>query len=139
MSSDKKIIAVVRSTGMQGGSVVHSLIANGTFTVCALMHKVDAKGAQKLKAAGAEVVAADLEDTESLKKAFKGTYGIFGVTGEIFNHMRGVYSTGLTIFFSCQAVRLYHLGIERAVDNLCTTSSLELVLWHQEIRSSKGP
>ncbi|KAF8336241.1 uncharacterized protein EI90DRAFT_3044963 [Cantharellus anzutake] len=71
MASGKKIIAVLGSTGVQGGSVVRSLLADGTFAA-----------AKKLKAAGAEVVSADLEDTESLKKAFKGAYGVFGVTGE---------------------------------------------------------
>jgi len=80
MSSEKKIIAVVGSTGTQGGSVVRSLLADGTFAVRALTRKVDGEAAQKLKAAGVEVVAADLEDVESLKKAFKGAYGVFGVT-----------------------------------------------------------
>jgi uncharacterized protein YbjT (DUF2867 family) len=34
-----------------------------------------------LKALGAEVVAADWENVKSLKKAFKGAWGIFGITG----------------------------------------------------------
>ena len=89
MSSDKKIIAVVGSTGTQGGSVVRSLLADGTFAVRALTRKVDGEVAQKLKAAGVEVVAADLEDVESLKKAFKGAYGVFGVTGEGFSPLGG--------------------------------------------------
>jgi len=80
MSSDKKIIAVVGSTGTQGGSVVRSLLADGTFAVRALTRNVNGAAAQKLKAQGVEVVAADLEDVESLKKAFKGAYGVFGVT-----------------------------------------------------------
>jgi len=79
-TSDKKIIAVVGGTGTQGGSVVRSLLADGTFAVRALTRKVDGEAAQKLKAAGVEVVAADLEDVESLKKAFKGAYGVFGTT-----------------------------------------------------------
>ncbi len=99
MSSDKKIIAVIGSTGTQGGSVVRSLLADGTFAVRALTRKADGEAAQKLKAAGAEVAAADLEDVESLKKAFKGAYGVFGITGEKFNYyISGVYSIGLTAF-----------------------------------------
>jgi len=71
---------VVGSTGTQGGSVVRSLLADGTFAVRALTRNVNGEAAQKLKANGVEVVAADLEDVESLKKAFKGAYGVFGVT-----------------------------------------------------------
>lgn len=37
--------------------------------------------ATELKSLGAEVVKADIGDVESLKKAFKGAYGVFGVTG----------------------------------------------------------
>ncbi|KAF8336246.1 uncharacterized protein EI90DRAFT_3045003, partial [Cantharellus anzutake] len=80
MSSNKKIIAVVGSTGSQGGSVVRSLLADGTFAVRALTRNVNGDAATKLKAAGAEVVFADLEDVELLKKAFRGAYGVFGVT-----------------------------------------------------------
>ncbi|KAF8336254.1 NmrA-domain-containing protein [Cantharellus anzutake] len=80
MSSDKKIIAVIGSTGLQGGSVARSLLADGTFAVRALTRNINGEAAAKLKVAGAEVVAADLEDVESLKKAFKGAYGVFGVT-----------------------------------------------------------
>ncbi len=111
MSSDKKIIAVIGSTGTQGGSVVRSLIADGTFAVRAITRKVNSEAAQKVKAAGAEVVAADLEDVESLKKAFKGAYGVFGVTGERFNHLSlGVYSPGLTAFclLDCKDVPFEH-------------------------------
>ncbi|KAF8336244.1 uncharacterized protein EI90DRAFT_3014058 [Cantharellus anzutake] len=80
MSSNKQIIAVIGSTGLQGGSVVRSLLADGTFAVRALTRNVNGDAATKLKAAGAEVVSADLEDVESLKKAFRGAYGVFGVT-----------------------------------------------------------
>ncbi|KAF8336242.1 NmrA-domain-containing protein [Cantharellus anzutake] len=80
MSNDKKIIAVLGSTGVQGGSVVRSLLADGTFAVRGLTRNVNGEAATKLKEAGAQVVFADLEDVESLKKAFKGVYGVFGVT-----------------------------------------------------------
>lgn len=35
----------------------------------------------ELKSLGAEVVKADIGDVESLKKAFEGAYGVFGLTG----------------------------------------------------------
>ncbi|KAF9509063.1 hypothetical protein BS47DRAFT_181647 [Hydnum rufescens UP504] len=77
-STEKKIVAVVGSTGIQGGSVVKTLLADGTFAVRALTR--DVNKAQDLKALGAEVVAADAEDVDSLKKAFRGAWGVFAVT-----------------------------------------------------------
>lgn len=35
-----------------------------------------------LKSLGAEVVKGDTADTASLTEAFKGAYGVFGVTGK---------------------------------------------------------
>ena len=136
MSSDKKIIAVVGSTGTQGGSVVRSLLADGTFSVRALTRKVDGEAAQKLKAAGVEVVAADLEDVESLKKAFKGAYGVFGVTGEGSSRI-GVSITLNLVHFVCQTVRMNHLNPEMTVIDLWTASSLGPVSWRRSLRSSK--
>ncbi|KAF9508229.1 hypothetical protein BS47DRAFT_245492 [Hydnum rufescens UP504] len=79
-STQKKIVAVTGSTGVQGGSVAKILLDDGTFAVRAITRNVDSKKAQELKALGAEVVAADWEDVESVKKAFKGAWGVFGIT-----------------------------------------------------------
>ena len=79
---EKKTIAVVGATGAQGGGLVRAILADksGQFTARALTRKVDSDKAQALKKAGAEVVQADLDDVESLKKAFAGAYGAFCVT-----------------------------------------------------------
>jgi uncharacterized protein YbjT (DUF2867 family) len=80
--SDKKIIAVVGATGAQGGGVVRAILAdkNSEFAVRAITRDVNSDKAKALKAMGAEVVAADLEDLASLTKAFTGAYGAYGVT-----------------------------------------------------------
>ena len=39
----------------------------------------------ELLAQGVEVVKADLDDVESVKKAVKGSYGVFGVTNCAFS------------------------------------------------------
>ena len=44
--------------------------------------------AKALAAAGAEVVQADLDDVESLKKAFAGAHGVYGVTN-FWEHFSG--------------------------------------------------
>src|SRR5215213_9910090 len=82
MPEQKKIIAVVGATGAQGGGLVHAILADpkGGFAACAITRHVDSDKARALAAAGAEVVAADLDDEASLERAFRGAYGAFGLT-----------------------------------------------------------
>ncbi len=81
-TNSKKTIAVIGATGAQGGGLARAILndANSPFTVRAITRKVDSDKAKALAAAGAEVVAADLDDVESLKAAFSGAYGAFCVT-----------------------------------------------------------
>ncbi|TAL67148.1 MAG: NmrA/HSCARG family protein [Bacteroidetes bacterium] len=80
--SDKKIIAVVGATGAQGGGLARAILndKNSGFDVRAITRKVDSDKALSLKIMGAEVVYADLDNQESLNKAFEGAYGAFCVT-----------------------------------------------------------
>ncbi|HTY06651.1 MAG TPA: NmrA/HSCARG family protein [Gemmatimonadales bacterium] len=80
--TDKKIIAVVGATGAQGGGVVRAILRDkqGPFTARALTRDVTSDKARALAALGAEVVAADIDDPESLKRAFRGAHGAFCVT-----------------------------------------------------------
>jgi len=80
--AEKKIIAVVGATGAQGGGLVHAILSDpsGGFTVRAITRDANSEKAKALANLGAEVVAADVEDVESLKKAFAGAYGAFCVT-----------------------------------------------------------
>ena len=79
---DKKIIAVAGATGAQGGGLTRAILADpsGGFAVRALTRDVNSDKSKALAAAGAEVVVADVDDVESLKKAFKGAYGAYCVT-----------------------------------------------------------
>ena len=76
----KQIIAVVGSTGAQGGGVVRAILEEGSYAAHALTRKPDGDKAQALAAMGAEVVAADLDDVASLERALAGAYGAFFVT-----------------------------------------------------------
>ncbi len=80
--ADKKVIAVVGATGAQGGGLVNAILndPNGGFVPRAITRNVNSDKAKVLSQKGVEVVAADLDDVESLKKAFKGAYGAFCVT-----------------------------------------------------------
>jgi uncharacterized protein YbjT (DUF2867 family) len=78
--SNKKILAVVGATGAQGGGLVRAALANGQFQVRALTRKPQSDKAQALAQAGAEIVAADLDDVESLVRAFSNAHSAFLVT-----------------------------------------------------------
>ena len=79
---EKKTIAVVGATGAQGGGLVRAILADpqGGFAARALTRDVTTEKARALAAAGAEVVAADVDDAASLRRAFEGAYGAFCVT-----------------------------------------------------------
>ncbi len=80
--ADKKIIAVVGATGAQGGGLVRAILEDkkGPFAARAITRDVNSEKAKALAEAGAEVVAADVDDVKSLKKAFAGAYGAYCVT-----------------------------------------------------------
>ncbi len=79
---EKKIIAVVGATGAQGGGVCRAILkdAGGGYGVRALTRNAGSDKAKELKDLGAEVVQADIDDVESLKRAFRGAHGAFCVT-----------------------------------------------------------
>jgi uncharacterized protein YbjT (DUF2867 family) len=80
--ADKKIIAVLGATGAQGGGLVRAIMEDpdGGFTARALTRNPESDKARELAALGAEVVAVDVDDPQSLKAAFEGAYGAFCVT-----------------------------------------------------------
>jgi len=80
--ADKKVIAVLGATGAQGGGLVRAILADksGEFSARALTRDVNSEKAKALKNLGAEVVAYNVDDYESLKAAFNGAYGVFAVT-----------------------------------------------------------
>src|SRR5438034_11177531 len=80
--AEKKIIAVMGATGSQGGGLVQAILNDptGGFAARAITRDVNSEKAKALRSRGAEVVAADIDNEESLKKAFAGTYGAYCVT-----------------------------------------------------------
>lgn len=75
--SPSKTIAIVGATGNQGSSVAKTFIGLPDWHVRCLTRNPASEKAQALKALGAEVRQADLEDLESLISAFKDTHVIF--------------------------------------------------------------
>jgi uncharacterized protein YbjT (DUF2867 family) len=78
----KKIIAVVGATGAQGGGLARAILsdAGSSFAVRALTRDVNSTKARELASLGAEVVEANLDDVDTVTRAFRGAYGAFCVT-----------------------------------------------------------
>lgn len=80
--ANKKVIAVVGATGAQGGGLVQAIVNDpgSDMKVRALTRNQQSEKAKALTGMGVEVMQADLDDLESLKRAFAGAYGAFCVT-----------------------------------------------------------
>jgi uncharacterized protein YbjT (DUF2867 family) len=80
--ADNKVIAVLGATGAQGGGLVRAILNDNSseFTVRAITRNVNSDKAKALSDMGAEVITADIDNYESMVKAFTGAYGVFAVT-----------------------------------------------------------
>ena len=80
--ADKRLITVIGATGAQGGGLCRAILedTNGGFGCRAVTRDPGKAAGTALASRGAEIVAADLDDVESLKRAFAGAHGAFCVT-----------------------------------------------------------
>lgn len=76
----KAIVTVVGATGTQGRSVINAVLKKGDFSVRAITRNPNSDKGKELTGLGVEVVKADLNDIDSLKRAFEGSYAIYGIT-----------------------------------------------------------
>jgi uncharacterized protein YbjT (DUF2867 family) len=80
--AEKKIIAVLGATGAQGGGLARAILndPHGAFAARTVTRDANSDQAKELVKRGAEVVEADINDEESLQRAFQGAYGAYCVT-----------------------------------------------------------
>ena len=80
--TERKTVAVVGATGAQGGGLARAILddSSGAFSVRALTRSVTSEPARALEERGADVVFADLDRVETLKRAFQGADAAFCVT-----------------------------------------------------------
>ncbi|MEJ7683103.1 MAG: NmrA/HSCARG family protein [Segetibacter sp.] len=78
----KKIIAVFGATGAQGGGVARAILNynNSEFAVRAVTRDTNSEKAKELAKMGAELVAADIDNKQSMKQALHDAYGAYFVT-----------------------------------------------------------
>lgn len=79
---DNKIIVVFGATGAQGGGLAHAILndKNSEFAVRAVTRNKNSDKAKALAKLGADVVEADIDNENSVKKAVHGAYGAYFVT-----------------------------------------------------------
>lgn len=114
------LVVVVGATGNQGGSVVNTLLKDPRYRVRAITRNPDSDVGKSLEAKGAEVVRADLNDEESLVKAFVGAYAIFAVT----NFFEPAMSVGFE-----QARKIEYQQAVNMVKAAKRTPTLQHYLW----------
>ena len=78
MTNADKIVLITGATGRQGGAVVRHMLPRG-WKLRALTRNPDSGIAQELARLGVEVVRGDLEDSTSLDRAVRGSYGVYSV------------------------------------------------------------
>jgi len=102
-------IAVVGATGQQGGATVRALLDAQT-PVRALVRRTDSEAARALSELGADLVAADLDDPESLRAAFTGVRGVFAMTTPGYDQRTDLeVSHGYAIADAAAAARVPHV------------------------------
>ena len=80
--SEKKTIVVFGATGAQGGGLARAILndKNSEFAVRAVTRDPNSDKARALAALGAEIVAANIDDAQSMSEALRGAYGAYFVT-----------------------------------------------------------
>jgi len=80
--NQKKIITVFGATGAQGGGLARAILndPHSEFSVRAVTRDVHSDKARLLAKMGAEVVNADVDDKDSIRKVLKNAYGAYFVT-----------------------------------------------------------
>lgn len=111
--SGKKILTIFGATGNQGGSILDVVLArpelSSKYTLRGITRDPSSEKSKAMAAKGVEMVKAELDDVESMKKAIEGSYGVFGVTDfwSILDKQREIQQ-GKNIFEAAKAENVRH-------------------------------
>lgn len=78
MSQPNRTVLVTGATGKQGGALIDNLAGKG-WNLRAMTRHPEGDAARALRGKGVDVVAGDLDNADSLKRALQGAWGVFGV------------------------------------------------------------
>ncbi|KAJ1797907.1 hypothetical protein LPJ59_002839 [Coemansia sp. RSA 2399] len=113
-------VAIVGATGLQGGSVLRTLHATGQYKIVALTRNTSSTAAVALKERypDVEVVAADVDDTGSLKEAFATANIVFGMTSFVDPELLDKISNGQIDAEFVQGKNIADAAIASGVDKI---------------------
>lgn len=76
----KPLLVCTTAGSLEGMAFCRQVLKRGKFRVRALTRNLDSPRAKVLQDMGAELFVADNEDIESLRRAFEGAHGVYGIT-----------------------------------------------------------
>lgn len=143
-AGNQRVIVVLGATGHQGGGVARELLRSKSWIVRAGTRDPASAKARKLLSEAQtddgrlELVAADVYDVESLKRAFAGAHGVFAVTHESHPHKTIVHEADMTheveagrnIVDACKECGIRHFVFSSLPDMMRTTGGRFPKLYH---------
>ena len=111
----KRSVLVAGATGQQGGAVLRALLSRG-HRVKALTRKPGSDAARQLASAGAEVLAGDLGDADSVRKAASGVDAMFLMGNSYEAGTEGETRQGIIAADAAKAASVGHLIYSSVAD-----------------------
>ncbi|TDE47516.1 NmrA/HSCARG family protein [Nonomuraea mesophila] len=106
---DKPLILVTGATGNQGGAVVDAMLEHpDQWQVRALTRDPSSAAARALTARGVDVVAGDMADEDSMRRALRGASGVFGVQNSRTAGLKGEVRQGTTLVDAARDAGVEH-------------------------------
>ncbi|GAA5825104.1 hypothetical protein JCM11251_006100 [Rhodosporidiobolus azoricus] len=114
-----RTIAIIGSTSAYGSSIVSSLLASSDVAVRAITRDPSSDAARALGSSDRlSLFQADLDDVESLKKAFEGVQGVYGMTTANANEVQ----QGKNLVDAVKAAGVEHLVLS-SLPSIASASS----------------
>jgi uncharacterized protein YbjT (DUF2867 family) len=130
----KKIVLVTGATGAQGGSVAKALSGSNEFSVRVFTRNASCIKAVKLREQGAEVVEGDMDDKQSLLRAMKDCYAVFGVT-DFWEHYEKEYHHGKNLVDAVKESGIRHF-VFSTLESFNKLSNGEFNVPHHDIKAT---
>ncbi len=105
---NSRVVVVTGATGRQGSAVARALLTEG-WRVRAMTRDPKSEKAQALVALGTEIVQADMDDPDSLDRAFAEAYGVYSVQNPMISGLEGEVRQGRNVGEAAHRAGVQHL------------------------------
>jgi uncharacterized protein YbjT (DUF2867 family) len=103
-----ELIVVTGATGRQGGAVARHLVADG-WRVRGVTRSGGSAAARELARRGVEVVTADMNDVDAMKRACADAYGVYNVQNPMISGEDGEEAQGRNVIDAAAEAGVSHL------------------------------